>query len=90
MKRLRLFCWFPVFLAGILANAAYLPSDPCLCSTEPAVAVSRNGHQVIRFTLHHGNRLRLQGFGPFGDYFIGQETGQAIQDLIDGKSPATD
>ncbi len=64
-------------LAEILENSSYEPREHCLCVSYPKIEFSNKGRYLGRLSVHHGEKIRVVG----GDYFVGAETGKAINNI---------
>jgi hypothetical protein len=74
-------------LAQNFRVADYVRGAYCLCITYPTVCIKTKGVTTLRFSLHHGNRLRTSSAEISGDFIIGDFMGGSFARLIREKTP---
>lgn len=72
-------------VARVLERASFQKADPCFCIT-PGVHFYL-GDRHLSLSVHHGDQLRCSSSAVCGDFFMGEESGrQLVQLLASAKS----
>lgn len=76
--------WITEFL-GILSSASARKDDYCFCIWYPSYNFYKGEDKLMRLTLPHGNKLRLEGGCLSGDYLVGEAVVAEIWDHTKSK-----
>lgn len=72
-------------LAVVLEGAFFETRSHCFCISIPEIQLLKNNAVVLTLTMHHGEKLRVEGGGVSSDFFVGTAPCAAISALVKEK-----